>query len=99
MAARETKIKYDYDMDADVLYVRFGDDEEPSFIENLDDILLLEVGWFSGLPKGFRILGPRYHKMDSIVTTIIKRVKKEVRELMEDRRKAIKEQEPILDDF
>lgn len=88
--------KSTYDKDADVLYVRFVNDQEPTFVENIDDILLLEVGWFSRLPKGFRILGPKYHKIDSIQMAVIARIKKQVRQLMEQRRKAIKEQEPIF---
>lgn len=99
MASKKIKITHSYDKESDVLYVRFGSDEEPAFVENLDDFLLLEIGWFSGLPKGFRILGPKYHKIESISTTIVKRVKKEVRELMEGRRRAIKEQEPVFADF
>ncbi len=98
MARREPAIKHSYDKQADVLYVRFVTDDEPTFVENLDDLLLLEIGWFSGLPKGLRILGPAYHNFKS-VTTIVKRIKKQVREVMEDRRRAIKEQEPVFADL
>jgi hypothetical protein len=81
-----------------VLYVRFSKDQEPTFVENVDDVLLLEVGWFSGLPKGFRVLGPKYHNIKS-VTNLMGQIRKEVRQLMEERRKAIKEQEPIFTSF
>jgi hypothetical protein len=60
MANNRMSITHSYDEHADMLYVRFGKDQEPTFLENVDDVLLLEVGWFSGLPKGFRILGPKY---------------------------------------
>ena len=58
MANNRISITHSYDEDADVLYVRTSGDQEPTFVENVDDVLLLEVGWFSGLPKGFRVLGP-----------------------------------------
>ncbi len=96
MAQGTIKPKQTYDKDADVLYVRFVNDQEPTYVENVDDIMLLEIGWFSGLPKGFRILGPKYHKIDAIQMAVITRIKKQVRKLMEQKRKAIKEQEPIF---
>jgi hypothetical protein len=97
MAERTIAPKPVYDKESDVLYVRFFDDNEPTFVENVDDILLLEIGWFSGLPKGFRILGPKYHNIGSInVTVMAKQIKKQIRQLMEEKRKAIKEQEPIF---
>ena len=55
--AKGKKIKptYKYDEESDILYASFGDDE-PTFVENLDDndMVLLEIGWFSRLPKGLR---------------------------------------------
>lgn len=98
MANNRINITHSYDEDADVLYVRISGDQEPTFVENVDDVLLLEVGWFSGLPKGFRILGPKYHNIKS-VTNLMGQIRKEVRQLMEERRKAIKEQEPIFTRF
>ena len=99
MANKNIDIRHSYDKDADILYVRLGDDQEPTFVENVDDILLLEIGWFSGLPKGFRILGPKYHNISSISATIVKRIKKNLRQLMENKRKAIKAQEPLFTSF
>jgi len=46
----------DYDEFADVLYVTFGS-EEPSYCEEIDDLLLIERGMFSKIPTGFRIIG------------------------------------------
>lgn len=48
--------KVDYDEFGDVLYVTFGTGE-PSYCEEIDDFLLLEVGIFSNLPTGFRFIG------------------------------------------
>lgn len=99
MAKKKINIKHHYDEESDVLYVRFGD-EEPTQVENIDDFLLLEIGWFSGLPKGFRIIGLKYHNITSLkMTMVMKRVQKQARELMESRRKLIKEQEPLFTDF
>jgi hypothetical protein len=99
MANNKINIKHNYDKDADVLYVNFGVDQEPTFIENVDDFLLIEIGWFSKLPKGFRILGPKYHNLKSLNVSIVRQIKKQVRQLMEERRKAIKEQEPLFTSF
>jgi hypothetical protein len=99
MANNRINIKHSYDKDADVLYVSFAADQEPTFVENVDDFLLLEIGWFSRLPKGFRILGPKYHNITSIRAKIVKQVQKHLHELMEERRKAIKEQEPVFTSF
>jgi hypothetical protein len=90
------KISHHYDKQADVLYVTFADNE-PTYTEDVDGILMLDIGWFSRLPKGFRILGPKYHNIRSVnMNVIVKRVKKQVRNLMEQRRKAIEKQEPLL---
>ena len=48
-----------YDPEDDVYYVTFKTGE-PSYCEELDDVLLLERGVFTKLPTGFRILN--YHK-------------------------------------
>jgi hypothetical protein len=99
MAQNQLKIKHSYDKDADVLYVRFNPNKEPTFVENVDDLLLFEIGWFTGLPKGFRILGPHYQDVGSIKVTIAKHIKKQLRQFMEEKRKAIKEQEPVFASF
>ena len=44
-----------YDPDTDTMYVSFGTGE-PSYVEEIDDFLLIERGMFSDLPTGFRIL-------------------------------------------
>lgn len=46
---------FNYDKVADVLYVTFGI-EEPSFSENMDNMLILEKGFVSDKVIGFRIL-------------------------------------------
>lgn len=99
MASKKVSVRHHYDEESDILYVYFGE-KEPTYVENIDDLLLLEIGWFSGLPKGFRILGPKYHNISSVkLTMVIRQIQEQVRRLMESRRKAIKEQEPIFTNF
>lgn len=44
-----------YDREDDVYYVSFGTGE-PSYCVEVDDMLVVEVGLFSNLPTGYRIL-------------------------------------------
>jgi hypothetical protein len=44
-----------YDRENDVYYVSFGTGE-PSYCVEVDDVLVVEVGLFSSLPTGYRIL-------------------------------------------
>jgi hypothetical protein len=44
-----------YDREDDVYYVNFGTGE-PSYCVEVDDTLVVEVGLFSKLPTGYRIL-------------------------------------------
>ena len=87
-----------YDKVADVFYVSFGD-EEPTYVENIDDIMLIEIGCFSGLPKGFRVLGFRENQVVVGMGVIIRELKSHVHQLMKSQRQAILDQEPILTNF
>ena len=96
MGNRRFKVDHHYDKEADVLYITFGSDE-PAYTENVDDFLMLDIGWFSGLPQGFRIIGPKSHDLQGIkFKAIIKKAEKRFHTVMENRRKEIKEQEPIF---
>jgi uncharacterized protein YuzE len=44
-----------YDQEDDIYYVNFKTGE-PSIVDEVDDNLLVEVGMFTGMPTGFRIL-------------------------------------------
>jgi hypothetical protein len=55
MAANVSPISFDYDRAADVLYVTFGTGE-PSFSEEIDGFLVMDVGMYSGAPTGFQVL-------------------------------------------
>lgn len=50
-----------YDREEDVYYVSFGTGE-PSYCLEVDDMLVLEIGMFSNLPTGYRILNMSAHE-------------------------------------
>jgi len=54
-----------YDQEDDVYYVTFKTGE-PSYCVEVDDVLLLEVGSFSHLPTGFRILNFRKNNVQAV---------------------------------
>lgn len=54
-----------YDQEDDTYYVTFKTGE-PSYCVELDDVLLLEVGMFTKLPTGFRILNFNKNKVKAI---------------------------------
>ena len=62
-------ITFDYDRDADVLYISFGTGE-PSYCENLDDVVMIELGVYSKLPTGLRILDVAHHGINSVQAAI-----------------------------
>lgn len=90
----DERIRHHYDKEADVLYVSFADDE-PAYTKSIEDFLLLDIGWFSGLPKGFRILSPRAHNIKQI--NVVDLVTKQIKHVMKDRLKALKKEESEFD--
>jgi len=64
-------IKFDYDKEADVLYITFGTGE-PSYCEEVDDVLLVERGFITNNITGFRILDIKYHKIQRVEVAITK---------------------------
>ena len=63
--------KVNYDDDQDVLYVTFGTGE-PSYCEEVDDIMLIERGFFSNKVTGFRILNAKRHNAHVVFEREIK---------------------------
>jgi uncharacterized protein YuzE len=61
MKPMEIEFHEQYDQEADVYYVSFRTGE-PSIVSEHDDALLIEIGMFSGIPTGFRILNYTKHK-------------------------------------
>jgi len=90
------EVSHSYDKESDVLYVSFGDDE-PTYAESIDDVVMLEVGWFSGLPKGLTVVGLKSNNIGSLQGMIVQVSQKACR-LMEQRRALIQEQEPAVVD-
>ena len=76
---------FEYDERADVLYVNFGFDEL-SISNEINEDLVVDIGYYSGLVTGFRVISPRRKKISVslIVEKMIPRVqriaKKRVRE-------------------
>ncbi len=73
--ARNIDFAEAYDQEDDIYYVSFKTGE-PSYVKEMDDILLLEVGMFTNLPTGFRILHFRKNKIAAVA--ILARAKKNV---------------------
>jgi hypothetical protein len=82
-----------YDREDDVYYVNFNTGE-PSYCVEVDDVLVVEVGLFSGLPTGYRILNKSKIPMQKLSNTEIReRMSKVLRSLpvptMSDREAAV----------
>ena len=70
-----------YDQENDVYYVSFGTGE-PSYCVEVDDVLVVEVGLFSNLPTGYRILNKSKIEMRQLPNSEIKeRLSKALRAL------------------
>ncbi len=67
-----------YDQEEDIYYVTFKTGE-PSYVIELDDVMLLEVGMFTNMPTGFRILHFSKNKVGS-VQILVKKVRRAVEE-------------------
>ncbi len=93
MANERLKINHHYDSEEDVLYISLSDDE-PTFTESIDDVLYIELGCFSGIPKGFRILSPKRNQVNFIIGLLVKQLKGYV----ESRRKELEQEEEIFGD-
>ncbi|MBU0614122.1 hypothetical protein KJ766_02460 [Patescibacteria group bacterium] len=64
-----------YNEEDDVYYVTFKTGE-PSYCYEIDDVLALELGLFTNLPTGFRMLNFKKQKIASIeIAALFKKVK------------------------
>lgn len=82
-----------YDRESDVYYVSFGTGE-PSYCVEVDDVLVVEMGLFSNLPTGYRILNrSKIQAQELPVKEIKERLSKVLRSLsapnMSDREAAV----------
>lgn len=55
LASTMNEIRFDYDPEGDVMHVSLGTGE-PSFSEEIDDHLVVDIGIYSGAPTGFQLL-------------------------------------------
>jgi hypothetical protein len=94
---KKIEASHSYDKEADVLYIAFGGDDEPTYGENIDDVTVLEIGWFTQLPKGLTVIGLKSHRITSIQGMVVQ-VRQKAHSLMEQRRAQIEAQEPAVAD-
>ena len=84
-----------YDQESDVYYVTFKTGE-PSYSQEIDDILVLDMGMFTNLPTGFRILNFKKHVHDK-VTVFVKKIHKiieqnfRLKDILKTREQQVKE--------
>jgi hypothetical protein len=94
--AEKLNITHHYDDVADVLYIDFGSDE-PCFTENVDGLIMIDIGWFSKLPRGVKIMSPKAQKIKHFsFEMIIGQVEKTCQSLMQEQVKRIEKTEPAL---
>lgn len=86
-----------YDQESDVYYVTFKTGE-PSYSQEIDDILILDMGMFTNLPTGFRVLNFKKHVHDKVtVTVFVKKINRIIEEnfhlknILKDREQQVKE--------
>lgn len=84
-----------YDQENDTYYVTFKTGE-PSYCIEVDDVILLEMGMFSNLPTGFRILNFAKNKVKRLeLKVLIKNLQDSLRSVppprSEERRAAIEQ--------
>jgi uncharacterized protein YuzE len=80
-----------YDQDADIYYVTFKTGE-PSYAIEIDDIILLEVGLFTNMPTGFRILNYKSNPVHQVqINVLIKKVKETVKDVKKEVQKELRD--------
>ncbi len=97
--AEKMNITHHYDELADILYIDFGSDE-PCYTETISGAIMLDIGWFSKLPRGVKIISPKARRIKAIgFEMIIAQVEGACRQLMEQQAKQIKTEESVLQDI
>jgi len=70
-----------YNEEDDVYYVTFKTGE-PSYCLEMDDVLLVELGMFTNLPTGFRILNFKKNKISALrVGVLLKKIKESLHDI------------------
>lgn len=94
---KKTEFSEIYDQEDDIYYVSFKTGE-PSFVVEVDDILLLEVGIFTKTPTGFRILNFKKKMDQGEIQITFGRVKKAIRDTAKDRDSIFRSRESQVED-
>lgn len=88
------KVEFEYDEEADVLYISLGTGE-PSYSEEIDDIVVVDKGFFSHQITGFRLIGLRFHKIEEVgvvfqetIPRAFEQERTEIQSMLGDRKRA-----------
>ncbi|MDP2928665.1 MAG: hypothetical protein Q8O01_01195 [Candidatus Omnitrophota bacterium] len=84
-----------YNEEDDVYYVTFNT-SEPSYCQEIDDILIMELGLFTHLPTGFRILNFSKNRVKIVkFSVLLKKIKEALQDVdlprLKDRETQVKE--------
>ena len=81
---KEIKVSQVYDAEDDIYYVSF-ETGEPSYVEEVDDDIVIELGIFTNMPTGFRILN--FKSLTTKIELEMKQMQKKIQRAMETVRK------------
>src|SRR5438477_10251113 len=74
-----------YNEEDDVYYVTFKTGE-PSYCLEVDDVLIIELGLFTNLPTGFRILNFKQNRIAAVkVNVMLKKIKESLQNIRQPR--------------
>ena len=84
-------ITFEYDEESDILTISLGTGE-PSYSEEIDDILLVDRGYFSGQITGFQLMDLKLHsikevQVEAFIHKAIKKEKKQIESYLQERTK------------
>lgn len=88
---KNLNITVDFNEEADVLHISLGTGE-PSFCEEVDDVILIERGYFSKQITGFQVMDVKHHGIKGVeLHMIVQRVQKALQAEKRDFQKYMKE--------
>lgn len=93
--ATSVKPTFEFDEAGDVLYISLSTTHEPSYCEEMDDILLVERGMYSDELIGFRILDVKNHGIKEVAVEIKKAIPKIFRRERRQVQQKLKDMEVI----
>ncbi len=82
--SKELKVSQVYDAEDDIYYVSF-ETGEPSYVEEVEDDIVVELGIFTNMPTGFRILN--FKSLTEKIEVELKQMHKKIQRAMEAVRK------------